>query len=220
MNTLGQKIKEARLNKKLTEKQLAKMCGVAESFIIEVEGGRKVVNEKVGENILKKLGVKLEEIIQENIEQKKATDKKLKQETVNQFTPITPQGQWADALANVIKKFPIYDMEKWEVVGYKDLPVIDKKIDGFRWDKLLFIQYKGKNLEDLRIKEKDVIMVYKQEEIQSNQVYLYKLNNKNVVGKLVKELNQIYLLDGKEKININQREITVIGKCVKVEYYL
>ncbi|SET00340.1 helix-turn-helix domain-containing protein [Anaerobranca gottschalkii] len=220
MNRLGQKIKEARISKKLTEKQLAKMCGVAEGFIIEVEAGRKVVNEKVAENILKKLGVKLEEVIIENIPVEKEKREEKKAEIVNQFNPITPQGQWADALANVIKKFPIYDMEKWDVVGYKDLPVIDKKIEGFRWDKLLFIQYKGRDLKDLRIKENDIITIYKQEEIQSNQVYLYKLNNKNRVGKLVKESNGIYYLDGKEKVNVNLKDIEVIGKCVKVEYYL
>jgi SOS-response transcriptional repressor LexA len=111
-------------------------------------------------------------------------------------------------------------MEKWDVVGYKDLPVIDKKIEGFRWDKLMFIQYKGRDLEDLRIKENDIILVYKQEEIQSNQVYLYKLNNKNRVGKLVKESKGIYIFDGRDKLSVEPKNLEVIGKCVKVEFCL
>ncbi|MEL7598249.1 MAG: helix-turn-helix transcriptional regulator, partial [Clostridiaceae bacterium] len=45
MSRIGDKIKEVRLSSKLTEKQLAKKLGVAESFIKDVELGRKVANE-------------------------------------------------------------------------------------------------------------------------------------------------------------------------------
>lgn len=39
MTRLGETIKKARLGAKMTEKALAKKCGVAESFIKEVEAG-------------------------------------------------------------------------------------------------------------------------------------------------------------------------------------
>ncbi len=45
MSRVSDKIKEARLKKGLTQKQLAKKLGVAENFINEVESGRKIINE-------------------------------------------------------------------------------------------------------------------------------------------------------------------------------
>ena len=52
MTRLGETIKKARLGAKMTEKALAKKCGVAESFIKEVEAGRRIVSDDQAQRIL------------------------------------------------------------------------------------------------------------------------------------------------------------------------
>lgn len=224
MNSVGYKIKEARINAKLTEKQLAKKCGVAESFIIQVEAGRKVINEKTAENILKKLGSKLESVIlQEDIkESKNEAPKPVKEKNMPEvkFNPVEPKDHWADALANVIKKYPIYDVNTQERVGYKDLPVIDKKVEGYRWDKLMFIRYGDGDLKGLRIFKDDTVMVCLTNDIQNNGVYLLELGNRKIIRLLKKESNKLYMFTGPkdEPISIDIGKVKLIGRCVKVEF--
>lgn len=224
MNSIGKKIKDARLAAKLTEKQLAKKCGVAESFVIQVESGRKVINEKTAENILNKLGVKLESIIQEDLNEPKPKVQEPKPEVKPkiEFNPIEPTGQWADALANIIKKYPIYDIQTDKVVGHKDLPVLDKKVEGHRWDKLMFIQYLGSDLEGLRIRKNDIVMVYQTNDIQNNGIYLLELNSKKVVRQLRKESSKLFMSTGlkEEPTTTDMSKVKIIGKCVKVEFIL
>ena len=45
MSRLGDTIRAARVKAKLTEKALGKKCGLAESYIKDVEAGRKIVSD-------------------------------------------------------------------------------------------------------------------------------------------------------------------------------
>ncbi len=224
MSSVGGKIKEARLKAKMTEKQLAKKCGVAESFIVQVESGKKVINEKTAENILSKLGVKMESIIQEGAPEEKAEKPKVtKQESKpkEEFNPIQPNEQWSDALANIIKKYPIYALDTNKIVGHKDLPVLDKKVEGYKWDKLFFVKYSGDDLNELRIKKNDTIMIYMNTEIQNNKVYLVEMNNQKLVRQLKKESSKITLIKGpldQDPISVDISKLKVVGKCVRVEF--
>ena len=57
MSRLGETIRAARLKKGLTPKALGKKCGVAESFINDVEMGTRIVSDDQAQRILKVLGV-------------------------------------------------------------------------------------------------------------------------------------------------------------------
>ncbi|NLB22723.1 MAG: helix-turn-helix transcriptional regulator, partial [Clostridium sp.] len=47
MSRVGENIRKVREASGMTEKTLAKNLGVAERFIIDVEGGRRVMNESM-----------------------------------------------------------------------------------------------------------------------------------------------------------------------------
>mgnify|MGYP006392078815 FL=1 len=57
MSRLGDTIQKARIKAKMTEKALGRKCGLAESFIKDVESGRKIVSDEQAQRILKVLGV-------------------------------------------------------------------------------------------------------------------------------------------------------------------
>ena len=46
MSRLGDTIRAARLKAKLSEKALGRKCGLAESYIKDLESGRKIVSDE------------------------------------------------------------------------------------------------------------------------------------------------------------------------------
>ena len=62
MSRVGEKIKRAREENKMTQKQLAKKLGVSESFINEVELGRKIINENMITKVSKILNKNINDI--------------------------------------------------------------------------------------------------------------------------------------------------------------
>lgn len=223
MNRVAVKIKEARLKAKLTEKQLAKKCGLSEGYILQIESGKKVINEKAAESILNALGAKLDFIDrQEEEREEKPKAEKIAPPKV-EFYNIQPTEQWTDALANIIKKYPIYEAGSNKVVGQKELPIIGKRVEGYHWDKLLFIQAADDSLETLRVKKGDVVMVCMTNEIQNNSVYYFEMDQKKYIRQLRKEANNRVILstgkkDSTEEVDL--KKIKLIGKCVRVEHLL
>lgn len=229
MNRVAKKIKEARAKAKMTEKELAKKCGLSVSYIIQIESGKKVVNEKVAEKILKVLGEKLEFLNQEDSATQKSVDtgsnkKKVENKPKEQFYNIKPTEQWSDALANIIKTFPIYEVSSNKVVGHKELPILNKKIEGYNWEKILFVKSQDNVMEAFRIKKNDVIMVQLTNEIQNGSIYLIEMNNKRMIRQLQKKPSKkVMIITEPNENNSDIRDlnkIKVIGKCVKVEFNL
>ena len=58
MSRMGDTIRAARVQAKMTEKALGKKCGMAENVIREIEAGRRIVSDEQAQRILKILGVK------------------------------------------------------------------------------------------------------------------------------------------------------------------
>ena len=58
MSRLGDLIRTERVRAKLTPKQLAKKCGVAESYLVAVEKGTKIIADDQARRILKSIGLK------------------------------------------------------------------------------------------------------------------------------------------------------------------
>ncbi len=227
MNRVAVKIKEARIKSKMTEKQLAKKCGLTENYIMQIESGKKVINEKAAENILNILGEKIEFVCQQAmVEEKSPITKEAKREDKNKevFQPIQPTEQWADALANIIRKFPIYEVNTNKIVSYKELPILNKKIEGYNWEKILFIQSPNNEMESLRIKKDDIITIYKTNEIHNNSIYLFEMNEKKMIRQLRKESNNKVSIStgtkGTDPIITELNKVKLIGKCVKVEFSL
>lgn len=227
MNRLAVKIKEARIKAKLTEKELAKKCGLSESYIIQIESGRKVINEKAAEKILGKLGERVEFGYEEALKEEalpKAKEVKKESQPRGEFYSIQPTGQWADALANIIKKYPIYEMNTNKVIGHRDLPILEKKIAGYHWEKLSFVQAVDNEMEALRIKKGDIVMICATNEIHNNSLYLFEMNHKRMIRQLRREPNNRVSLStgakGHQPVVTDLHKIKLIGKCVKVEFQL
>lgn len=220
MNRLAMKIKEARIASGLTEKQLAKKCGLSVGYILQIESGKKIVNESIADKILKALGTK-EEFIKE---EKPAPEPKIKKEASRPHETVIaqPNAVWADALAGVIKKYPIQDIQSGKAEGYKELPIISKKIEGHHPDKIMFVKSPNDDMEAFRIQKGDVLTVFVTNDVKNDGIYLFEVSGKKMIRQLRKEANKQMRLskcsnDSSAKtVDINR--VKVVGRIIKNEF--
>ena len=57
MSRLGDLIRTERIRQKMTPKQVARKCGVSESYLLAVEAGTKIIADDQARRILKSMGM-------------------------------------------------------------------------------------------------------------------------------------------------------------------
>ncbi len=224
MNPIAMKIKEARLKANMSEKDLAKKCGLAPSYIIQIESGKKIINEKTAETILAVFGEKVGFDFQDAIQEAEPPVKVVETKKPADFYDVEPNEQWAGALANIIKKYPILEMGTQKTVGHKELPIISKKVEGLPWDKLMFVKAIDTDLEALRICKGDVIMIHQMKEVLGKGIYLIEMDQKVVLRAVHKDTsNKLVIGKGKkdaQEVIAESSKIKILGKCIRVEFTL
>lgn len=220
MSRVSDKIKEARLKKGLTQKQLAKKLGVAESFINEVESGRKIINESLMNRISKVLGKGINDI---GISFEEEVSSEPKREIpINKNNKI--KDVWDNAFSSIIKDVPVYNYNLDRVIDNKQLPIIGNKVQGIHQDKVLFLKIEEEDMSGFRINKGDIAFGYIHHEMENNCIFLIEHNNKRSV-------RQLKRLDGDKILLINDgislrteavrlKDIKIIAKLLKVEVTL
>lgn len=220
MSRIGEKIKEERQKKGLSLKQLGKKCGVSESYILDIETGKKIINEKFIKQVSKVLGKNIEEsLIQEpeKVEIKEDQPRKIEKPKVN------PVGQWTEALSGIIKEIPIYDIYMKEK-GYKSFPIINKKVEGYNPEKLIYLRVPNDNLRGFRIQKDDLVLLYLNHEMSNNSITLIEQEGRLKLKK-VKKLsgNKVELIEFNQEMKSNTVElnhIKVVGRGLRLEIEL
>ncbi|SDK66973.1 helix-turn-helix domain-containing protein [Natronincola ferrireducens] len=229
MSRVGKAIQQQRMKKGITPKQLGKKCGVSEAFILDIEGGKKIINEKLLAQISKVLGGNLEENMvleappQEKKEQETLEKKpqKFMETTSSKRREVEPLAQWGEALSNIIKQIPIYDMAMVDRKGYKSFPIIDKKVEGFHPDKLIYIQLEDDTLSEYRMKKGDRCLIYLNHEPMNGTFQLVEYDKKTYLRKVKRvEGNKIKLIKGtadSQAVIKEMKDIKILGKLIRVE---
>ena len=220
MSRIGGKIKEARLSANMTEKQLAKKIGVAESFIKEVETGRKVINESVIEKISKVLGRDLNDISMSFEEET------FSKEEVSQPKKVIEavQDVWSDAFSSVLKTVPIYGYDLNKALNGKQMPVLNNKIEGHSKDKVLFLQIENDDMIGFRIGKGDLAFGYICHEVENNSICLIENKGERVIRQIKKLDNtKLLLISNKGSLmteTVGVKDIKVLVKLERVEIKL
>lgn len=220
MSRVSDKIKEARIKKGLTQKQLAKKLGVAENFINEVESGRKIINESLMNRISKVLGKGINDI---GISFEEEVSSEPKREiSINKDNKI--KDVWDNAFSSIIKDVPVYNYSLDRIIDNKQLPIIGNKVQGIHQDKVLFLKIEEEDMSGFRINKGDIAFGYIHYEMENNCIFLIEHNNKRSV-------RQLKRLDGDKILLINNgislrteavrlKDIKIIAKLLKVEVTL
>ncbi|SEF78696.1 Helix-turn-helix [Caloramator fervidus] len=213
MNRIGKKIEEARNRSAISIKELAKKLGVSPSYITEIEMGKKIINENMIKRLEKILNVSLEDDLYEDIQQPV--------ENIKTYDNLPINKDIEDAFSNIIKKVPVCDVYFKEIYDYKLMPVIDKKIEGYNQDKIIFIKAPDDSMRGFKISKGDKIMLFKTSEIENNSIFLIDIAGKRYIRQLKRlDSNKVIIISHGNDIKTETLDIksfTVIGKCIKLE---
>ncbi len=235
MNPIAQRIREARLKAGLSEKQLAKKCGLSASYIEQIEAGRKIINEAAAANILKVFGETVESAFGSYLDETPAPAAPAAQSRpaaqpaakpaprVSEPVQVEANDQWAGALSGIIKRFPVTELHSGKAVAEKELPVLNKRIEDIPWEKLLFIAVNDDEAQAHRIRKGDILWVRATDQVQQEGLYIIERQSRRQVALLKKEYGQLQLLKSpgdKRPETLDAKGLKIVGKCVRAEFAL
>ena len=240
MSRLGDLLHTERLRRKMTLKQVAKLGGVSESYLKDVEEGKRIIADDQARRILKKMGLKehneagfsLEDIAAtvdvETIAPKKPAPAKhavKDSETVYQSKAeeTVTGGIWLDALTSVLKRVPVYNAVMKEV-GHRLLPIMDGKIEGSAPDKVFYLSAPDDTMRGFRILREDQCLIVPSNSPIDGAIMMVEYNHHRCIRK-VKKLDGMNVLLQSYDREYNAEaaalpEITFIGRVVRVEFTL
>ncbi len=242
MSRLGELLRNERLSRKMTLKQVAKLGGVSEGYLKDVEEGKRIIADDQARRILKKMGLKEHNEVGFSLDDIAAT---VDLETVSPKTPVSKPAKavrkdaetvyeskndepvtgsvWLDALSSVLKRVPVYNAVMKEV-DHRLLPIMDGRIEGAAPDKVFFLSAPDDSMRGFRILREDVCLIVPSNSPIDGAVMLVEYNQHCFLRK-VKKLDATHVLLQSYDREYNAEtvalpEIVFVGRVVRVEFCL
>ena len=213
MSRLGDLIRTERLRAKMTPKQVAKKCGLAESYLIAVENGTKIIADDQARRILRKIGLReqteadftLDDIaatvdlaamasptaktVTERPKQKPAPQPK--EEVVASVASASEAEKgvsgsvWLDALTSVLKRVPVMNAVM-KPVDHRLLPITSGRIEGAAPDKVFYFMAPDDSMRGFRIHQGDLALIVPAHSPIDGSVMLVEYNSHRFLRKVKK----------------------------------
>ncbi len=240
MSRLGDLIKTERLRQGLTHKQVAKKCGVAESFLIDVEAGTRIIADDQARRILRSIGLKQQTEADFTLDDIAATvdlhtvspaPKKAAVERLpkSEQEPAASAGDgvagsiWLDALTSVLKRVPVYNAVMKEI-DHKLLPVLNGQIENAAPDKVYYYLVPDDGLRGFRICQGDQVLIVPAASPVDGAIMLVDVKGRRMLRKIKRLENFQLLLQSYDREYAVEtcaiNEVTCLGRCVRVEINL
>ena len=243
MSRLGDLLHTERLRRKMTLKQVARLGGVSEGYLKDVEEGKRIIADDQARRILKKMGltehnevgfslddiaatVDLETVKPKAVAAKPAQPaRKAESEAVYQSKDDTPVSGsiWLDALTSVLKRVPVYNAVLKEI-DHRLLPILDGRIEGSAPDKVFYLSAPDDSMRGFRILREDVCLIVPSNSPIDGAVMLVEYNQHRFLRK-IKKLNAMHVLLQSYDREYNAEtvalpDINFIGRVTRVEFTL
>jgi len=222
MSRMGSEISRLRKEIGMTQKQLAKLSGVTEGFIAEVEVGRKVLNGELITRISKVLNKEVDKLDLYEVEEK--IRKPEPDKNVVKVIEKPVQEVWNEALAGVLMAVPVYNYVMEEILETRQLPIISNKVEGFSKDKVFYLEIQDNEMIGFRISQKDRVLCFSTQDIDTDAIFFIECNGTRVVRQ-IKRLDKDKLLlvsnSGSLKTEtILKKDIKILARLVRLEVML
>ena len=244
MSRLGDLLKTERLRRKMTHKQIAKLSGVSESYLKEVEEGKRIIADDQARRILKKMGMNehtepgftLDDIAATvdlatvkpaaEVQAARQPARPAEAETVYTDKPDDKSvtgSVWLDALTSVLKRVPVMNAVMKEV-DHRLLPILDGRIEGASPDKVFFYAVPDDSMRGFRILKDDLCLIVPAASPVDGAVMLVSHNEHRYLRK-VKKLDALnVLLQSYDREYAAEPcaipDATFLGRVVRVEFTL
>ncbi len=240
MSRLGDLIKTERMRQGLTHKQVAKKCGVAESYLADVEAGTRIIADDQARRILKSIGLTqqseadftlddiaatvdlqtVQPVIKKVVQESKA---KKTDEPAASFSDGIGGSIWLDALTSVLKRVPVYNAVMKEI-DHKLLPVLNGQIENASPEKVYYYLAPDDALRGFRICQGDLVLTVPASSPIDGAVMLVEVKGRRLLRKVKKLENFQVLLQSYDREYSSEtypvNEVVCLGRCVRVEINL
>ena len=241
MSRLGDLIRTERIRQKLTPKQVAKKCGVSESYLMAVEAGTRIIADDQARRILKAIGLKqqneaeftLDDIaatvdlvqVQPKMAEalKKKPEKKEAELAASTVEESVAGSVWLDALQSVLKRVPVMNAVM-KPLSYKLVPVENGRIEGANPDKVFFYLVPDDSMRGFRIHRGDIVLTVPANSPVDGAIMLLNYNEHRYLRKIKVLDDRTVMLQHydreyeAETVPIN--EIGFLSRCVQVTFEL
>lgn len=220
MSRIGEEINKIRKEKGVTQKQLGRLVGVSESFIIEVEIGRRVLNDELILRISKALGQEIGryDLYLKDEQEAPAVSKSVKAE------PRPVQQVWNDALGGVLKSVPVFDYKMDKAVGTRQLPIVSNKVEGFAKEKVFYLKIEDEDMSGFRISKGDLALAFSTQEIEKDAIFFIEYGGRRAVRQLKKlDGDRLLVVSSKGSLfteTVSQKNVRIFARLVKLEITL
>ena len=243
MSRLGDLILLERTRQKLTRKQVARKCGVAESYLKDVEEGRRIIQDDQARRILRTLGTSQRNEAEFSLDEIAATvdlttlaparpaaepaaQPALRQDAQPEAKPRSAEEQsgiWLDALSSVLRPVPVMNAG-WIQVSRRMVPIQDGKIEGAKPDKVVYFLAPDDSMRAMRIEKGDLVLIVPQTLPVDGAIMLVEYGAHRCLRRVKLLGNSNILLQsgdrelGAESVHIS--DIKFVGRAVRVEIAL
>ena len=242
MSRLGDLLLLERSRQKLTRKQVARMCGISEGYLKDVEEGRRIIQDDQARRILRRIGVRQEQEADFTLDEiaaavdletispprrdeapQPAKPRAAEQSAPREKQEGNPSGVWLDALSSVLKAVPVMNAG-WIQVGRRMVPVQDGKIEGAKAEKVCYFLAPDQSMHGMRIEKGDLVLIVPQSLPVDGAIMLVETGAHRCLRK-VKLLgsSQILLQSGDrdtEAEAVHVSDVRFVGRAVRVEFAL
>ena len=243
MSRLGDLIRTERIRQKLTPKQVAKKCGVSESYLLAVEAGTRIIADDQARRILKSMGLKqqteaeftLDDIastvdlaqVQPAIAAAVAKRPQKKEAELAASTVEKDEGVagsiWLDALQSVLKRVPVMNAVM-KPVSYQLVPVENGRIDGANPDKVFFYLAPDDSMRGFRIHRGDIVLTVPAQSPVDGAIMLMNYKEHRYLRKVIILDDRNVLLQSYDREyeaeSVPISEIGFLSRCVRVTFEL
>lgn len=241
MSRLGDLILLERTRQKLSPKQVARKCGISEKYLLEVESGKRIIQDDQARRILRTIGLReqteadfsLDEIAATvDLEMLKSQDKQpapvrpapapsaVKVASTQEDSGAAASGIWLDALTGVLKAVPVMNAA-WQNVDRRLLPIQNGRIEGANPEKVLYFLAPDDSMRGFRIVTGDHVLVVPAQSPIDEAIMLVEYRSHRALRK-VKKLDATRVLlqsYGREygADTLDAADVTFIGRAVRLE---
>ena len=241
MSRLGDLIRTERIRQKLTPKQVAKKCGVSESYLVAVEAGTRIIADDQARRILKAIGLKqqteaeftLDDIavtvdlaqVQPRIAEavKKLPKKEEAELAASSQEEIVAGSVWLDALQSVLKRVPVMNAVM-KPVAYRLVPVENGRIEGANPEKVFFYLAPDDSMRGFRIHKGDIVLTVPAQSPVDGAVMLMNYREHRYLRKIKILDDRNVLLQSYDRAyeaeTVPISDIGFISRCVQVIFEL
>ena len=239
MSRLGDLIQLERTRRKMSLKQVAKLCSVSENYLDDVEQGKRIIQDDQARRILKRIGLQYQteadftlDEIAASVDLHTIAPDLLKKEPEEAPGPrlvaALPAeggdsgGIWLDALSGVLREVPVYNAA-WSVVDHRSVASAGGRIEGGPADKALYFAAPDDSMRGFRILAGDLLLVVPAQSPINDALMLVRWREHYLVRQVKLSESRLMLVsyDGElDIVPVPLSDVTFVGRCARLEIKL